>query len=39
MQDEITYPFPNSNDVAVEVWEWINKFTPHFTGYVIHAGI
>ena len=27
---EITYPFPNFNGVAVEVWERINNFTPHF---------
>ena len=23
---EITYPFPNSNGCAVEVWEWISNF-------------
>ena len=27
---EITYPFPNFNDCAVEVWEWISNFVPHF---------
>ena len=26
--DEITYPFPNFNGAAVEVWEWINNFIP-----------
>ena len=24
--DEITYPFPNFNGTAVEVWEWISNF-------------
>ena len=28
--DEITYPFPNFNGAAVEVWEWISNFIPHF---------
>ena len=28
--DEITYPFPNFNDCAVEVSERISYFTPHF---------
>ena len=23
---EITYPFPNVNDVTVEIWDWINNF-------------
>ena len=23
--DEITYPFPNINDIAFEVWKWITK--------------
>ena len=27
----ITYPFPNFNGYTVEVWEWMNKFIPHFT--------
>ena len=27
--DEITYPFPNFNGKAAEVWDWINNFTPH----------
>ena len=26
--DEITYPFPNFNSTAVEVWEWISNFIP-----------
>ena len=33
--DEITYPFPNFIGAAVEVWKWINNFTPHFTWQVI----
>ena len=33
--DEIIYPFPNLNGSTVEVWEWINNFTPHFTEHVI----
>ena len=24
--DEITYPFPNFNGAAVEVWEWMSNF-------------
>ena len=35
MWDEIFFPFPNFNGTAVEVWEWINNFIPHFAGYVI----
>ena len=30
------------NGAAVEAWEWISNFTPHFTEYewlLIHAGI
>ena len=27
---EITYPFPNFNGCNIEVWEWINNFTPYF---------
>ena len=34
MWDEITYPFPNFNSAAVEVWEWISNFIPHFNGHV-----
>ena len=33
--DEIAYPFPNFNGGAVEVWEWISYFIPHFVMYVI----
>ena len=33
--DEFISPFPNFNSVAVEVWEWISNFVPHFTGHVI----
>ena len=29
MWDEITYPFPNFNGAAVDVWEWISDFIPH----------
>ena len=32
---EIMYTFPNFNCAAVEVWEWIFIFDPHFTVYVI----
>ena len=35
MWDEITYPFPNFNSEAVEVWEWISNFTPPFTWCMI----
>ena len=31
---EIIYPFPNFNGAAVEVWERINNFIPHFTGHI-----
>ena len=27
--DEITYPFPNLNGAAAEVWELISNFNPH----------
>ena len=30
MWDDISYPFPNVNGAAVEVWEWISNSTPHF---------
>ena len=30
---EIPYPFPNFNDAAVEVWELIRNFIPHFAGH------
>ena len=38
---EITYPFPNFNGSAGEVWEWIRNFTPHFssTWLLIYVGI
>ena len=32
---EIIHPFPNFNGCTVEVWEWINNFSPYFTGHVI----
>ena len=32
---EISYPFPNFNGAAVEVWEWISNFISHFTEYVV----
>ena len=32
---EVTYPFRNFNGAAVEVWEMISNFIPHFTGHVI----
>ena len=35
MWDEITYPFPNFNCAAIELWEWLSNFIPHFTGHVI----
>ena len=28
--DDFTHPFPNFNGCAVEVWEWICHFIPHF---------
>ena len=30
VRDEIAYPFPHFNGSAVEVWEWISYFIPHF---------
>ena len=33
--DEIIYAFPSFNGAAVEAWEWISNFIPHFTGHVI----
>ena len=32
---EIIYPFPNFNGYTMDDWEWISKFIPHITGYVI----
>ena len=29
--DEITYPFPNFNSAAIEIWEWISNSIQHFT--------
>ena len=36
MRDENAYPFPNFNGVAVEVWEWISNFIPHFTRVITY---
>ena len=42
MGDEITYPFPNFNDAAVEFWKWISNFISHlfiiFYNFENHAG-
>ena len=35
MWDEIPLPFPNFNGSAVEVWEWLRNFIPHFIMGVI----
>ena len=35
MCDEIIYPFPNFNGAAVEVWECISNFIPHFMKDII----
>ena len=35
MWDEITNPFPNFNGAAIEIWEWISKFIPHYMTDVI----
>ena len=32
----ITYPFPDINGAAVEVWEWMNKFVAHFIDMWLH---
>ena len=39
--DEFTYPFPNYDGAAVEVWEWISNFTPPiwWMELLFHAGI
>ena len=37
MWDEITYPFPNFNGAAVEVWEYLSNFILHFTGCMIKS--
>ena len=43
MWDEITYPFPNSNGSAIEVWEWIGEVISSHTSrgmwLLIHARI
>ena len=41
MLDEITYPFPNFNGTAIEVWEWISNIISHINDMwlFIHAGI
>ena len=33
----ITYLFPNLNDAAAEVWEWINNFILHSTAFTAHV--
>ena len=33
--DEISYPFLKFNGAAVEVYEWVSNFIPHFAGQVI----
>ena len=35
VRNQITYLFPKFNGAAVEVWEWIGNFNPHFIEYVI----
>ena len=37
VRDGITYPFPNFNGCAIEVWEWIRNFTQHFIMDVIRS--
>ena len=32
--DEITNPFSNFN-FTVEIWQFVNNFIEHFTGYAI----
>ena len=32
--DENIYPFANFNSAAVEVWEWMSNFIPHFAGHM-----
>ena len=32
VRDGISYPFPNTNDCTVEVWEWISNFIPLYDG-------
>ena len=33
--DEITYPFPNINGCAIDVWKWIKYIVPYFIMDVI----
>ena len=35
MWDEFAYSFPNFIDAAIEVWEWLSIYIPHFSGHVI----
>ena len=37
--DDITYPFPNFNGCAVDVWERISNFIPHFIIDMIMLGL
>ena len=38
--DVITYPLPNCNGIAVEVWDWISNYILIFMrDVIIHAGI
>ena len=37
VQGEITYLFTSFNGAAVEVWEWMSNFIPHFTGHQPHV--
>ena len=41
MWDEITYPFPNFNGYAVDVWGWVRNLSYTLLGLwlLIHAGI
>ena len=35
--NEIVYPFPNSNEAATEIWEWMRNFISHFVmGLIIY---
>ena len=33
--NEIAHPFPNFNDATVQVFKWVNNFTPDFTWHAI----
>ena len=39
MWDESAHPFPNFNGCTVDVWEWINNFTPHFINGFNHLSM